>query len=196
VRKRIEFKGHRGSARRGWRGRKEVGGGGGRGAPGSGDGEGMTEQRACSSMSSSESSSALSLSHPVLSFCHLATLRVRLTCHCSHRMCDQIGAPGWDIVGGCGIVEYCCVSGSLAYSRILYEQMSSNISTLTHCTALSKSSAALRAPGALSILGYFCVHTSIGQNPFTGNSDCKGKFKVEKALVNGVFICIRLIFQV
>ena len=28
--------------------------------------------------------------------------------------------------------------------------------------------------------------TSIGQNPFTGNSDCKRKFKVEKALVNGV----------
>ena len=33
--------------------------------------------------------------------------------------------------GGCGVVEYCCVSRSLAYSRILYEQMASNISTLT-----------------------------------------------------------------
>jgi hypothetical protein len=33
---------------------------------------------------------------------------------------------------GCGTVEYCCVSGSLAYSRVLYEQMASNISTLTH----------------------------------------------------------------
>jgi hypothetical protein len=30
--------------------------------------------------------------------------------------------------------------------------------------------------------------TSIGQNPFTGNSDCKRRFKVEKTLVNGVFM--------
>jgi hypothetical protein len=32
----------------------------------------------------------------------------------------------WDGIfrwGGCGIVEYCCVSGSLAYSRILYEHI-------------------------------------------------------------------------
>ena len=39
----------------------------------------------------------------------------------------------WDGIfrwGGCGIVEYCSVSGSLAYSRILYEHNTSNISTL------------------------------------------------------------------
>jgi hypothetical protein len=39
---------------------------------------------------------------------------------------------------------------------------------------------------------FTAIHTSyeygIGQNPFTGNSDCKRKFKVEKALVNGVFM--------
>jgi hypothetical protein len=57
----------------------------------------------------------------------------------------------WDGVfqgGGCGIVEYCCVSRSLAYSRLLYEQMASKISTLTPMCF---------APGGLSILGCFCV---------------------------------------
>jgi hypothetical protein len=58
---------------------------------------------------------------------------------------------------GCGIVECCCVglSGSLAYSRILYEQMSSNISTLTQ-SPVRKFSRRF-APGGLSIRGYFCV---------------------------------------
>jgi len=56
---------------------------------------------------------------------------------------------GWGIPGGgCGIVEYCCVSRSLAYSRLLYEQMASKISTLTPMCF---------APGGLSILGCFCV---------------------------------------
>ena len=57
--------------------------------------------------------------------------------------------------GGVCFVEYCCVSGSLAYSRILYEQIGPNISTLTHC-AVRKISRRF-APGRLSILGYFCV---------------------------------------
>jgi len=64
---------------------------------------------------------------------------------------------GWDIpVGGCGIVEYCCVSGSLAYSRILYEQMTSKISTLTHSSTVRKNSRRF-APSGQSILGFVCV---------------------------------------
>jgi hypothetical protein len=58
-------------------------------------------------------------------------------------------------VGGVGIVEYRCVSGSLAYSRILYEQMESKISTLTLSTVRKFSRRF--APTGLSILGYFCV---------------------------------------
>ena len=53
-------------------------------------------------------------------------------------------------VGGCGIVEYCCVSGSLAYTRILYEQIASTISTLTHSTVQKISQRF--APSGLSIL--------------------------------------------
>ena len=71
-----------------------------------------------------------------------------------------IGLPVlcWDGIfwwEGCGIVECCCVSGSLAYSRIMYEQMSSNISTLTR-SPVRKFSRRF-APGGLSIRGYFCV---------------------------------------
>jgi hypothetical protein len=73
-------------------------------------------------------------------------------------MCLHTQVSTWDGIfrwGGCGIVEYCCVSGSLAYSRILYGQIDSNISTLTHSNVRKFSRRF--APDGLGILGYFCV---------------------------------------